>query len=392
MGRVRRQIGQVDRLTRNRNAKARFSSHPKDDLSLLNCAGDWNKSTRKTSSKQEILLHFPLDRTLHLHQHRPMVNRLATELFRKSTERATQMGCQVESVAGAQILDAGVNAPGSLQAGIILARLCMGDLANIEVLPADYGRLITNNLVHVRTDQPVMACLGSQYAGWPVSSNDYFAMGSGPMRLIRGREATLLDLGLTEPEDWQSENPIVGVLESEKLPTPSAIELIAEQCAVSPDALCLGVAPSTCIAGSLQVVARSIETAMHKLHELKFDVNNIVSATGHAPLPPPAKPGDTVGGIGRTNDAVLYGASVTLWANAEDDAIDNVASSVPSSSSEDHGRPFANIFKDYDYDFYKVDPLLFSPASVTIHSLKTGRTWSHGKIETEILRQSFNSQ
>ena len=329
---------------------------------------------------------------MQLHQHRRMVNQLATELFLKSAARATQMGCRVESVAGAQILDAGVSTPGSLQAGLVLARLCMGNLAHIEVLPADSGLLVTNNLVHVQTDQPVMACLGSQYAGWPVSSDDYFAMGSGPMRLVRGREATLIDLGLAESGQKQPGHQIVGVLESEKLPTVTAIELIAEQCGVSPGSLCLGVAPSTCIAGSLQVVARSIETAMHKLHELKFDVNTIVSATGHAPLPPPAKPGDTVGGIGRTNDAVLYGATVTMWADASDDAIEKVASSVPSCSSKDHGRPFANIFKDYEYDFYKVDPLLFSPASVTIHSLKSGRTWSHGKIETEILRQSFNTQ
>jgi methenyltetrahydromethanopterin cyclohydrolase len=321
-----------------------------------------------------------------------MVNQLATELFLKSAARATQIGCRVESVAGAQILDAGITTSGSLQAGLVLSRLCLGNLARVAVLPADSSVLVSNNLVHVQTDEPVMACLGSQYAGWPVSTDDYFAMGSGPMRLFRGREQTLIDLGLSENGGSQNGDKIVGVLESEKLPTPSAIKLIAEQCGVRPDSLCLGVAPCTCIAGSLQVVSRSIETAMHKLHELKFDVNTVVSATGNAPLPPPAKPGDTVAGIGRTNDAMLYGATVTMWVDACDEAIEEVAALVPSCSSQDHGRPFAQIFKDYEFDFYKVDPLLFSPASVTIHSLQSGRTWSHGKIETEVLRQSFISQ
>ena len=233
-----------------------------------------------------------------------------------------------------------------------------------------------------------MACLGCQYAGWPVSSDDYFAMGSGPMRLYRGREETLIQLNLSE----SGSGAVVGVLESESLPTASAIELIANQCGVSPTDLHIAVAPSTCIAGSYQVVARSIETAMHKLHELKFDVTKIVSATGTAPLPPPARTGDTVNGIGRTNDAMLYGASVTFWMDASDEEITRVAPEVPSCSSRDYGRPFAEIFKDYEYDFYKVDPLLFSPAVVTIHSLQSGHTWKHGKIATDTLRQSFISQ
>jgi methenyltetrahydromethanopterin cyclohydrolase len=173
------------------------------------------------------------------------------------------------------------------------------------------------------------------------------------------------------------------------MPTESAIELIASQCGVDPAGVSIAIAPSTSIAGSIQVVARSIETAMHKLHELKFDVTSIVSATGHAPLPPPAKPGDTVGGIGRTNDAMLYGAIVTLWVDADDDAIESVAAKVPSGSSSDHGQPFAEVFKRYKYDFYKVDPMLFSPAVVTIHNLRSGRTWTAGSIETEVLRRSF---
>ena len=128
---------------------------------------------------------------------------------------------------------------------------------------------------------------------------------------------------------------------------------------------------------------------MHKLHELEFDVRTVVSGTGCAPLPPPAKPGDMVCGIGRTNDAILYGATVTLWVDHDDDAIASVADQVPSSASRDHGRPFAEVFKEYEYDFYKVDPMLFSPAVVTIHNLRSGKSWTNGQIATEILEKSF---
>ncbi len=151
--------------------------------------------------------------------------------------------------------------------------------ATVRIVPANPDRLSSDNAVYVHTDDPLVACLGAQYAGWPVQTDDFFAMGSGPMRMLRGKEPLLEELGLRE-----TKSEIVGVLESDKPPTDSAIELIAEECGVTPSGVHLAVAPSTSIAGSVQVVARSIETAMHKLHELKFDVRQIVSATGVAPL------------------------------------------------------------------------------------------------------------
>lgn len=313
-----------------------------------------------------------------------MLNESALQLFQDSVDAAETLSCRIGSVGGARLIDAGVETRGSLAAGLMLARLCLADAADVQLGPADFETLASNNAVFVRTDQPLRACLGSQYAGWPVQTDDFFAMGSGPMRLARGREEMLTELGLQE-----SPEQVVGVLESDTLPSESAIALIAEQCGVAADKLAIAIAPTSSIAGSLQVVARSVETCMHKLHELDFDVRSVVSATGNAPLPPPAKPGEMIEGIGRTNDAMLYGATVTLWVDCEDDAIEAVAAKVPSSSSPDYGQPFAKIFAKYEYDFYRVDPLLFSPAVVTIHNLRSGRTWNHGRIDSKILQESF---
>lgn len=327
----------------------------------------------------------PLDRKVALHHHFRMLNSSAHRLFGHVVEQTDSLRCRVQSIAHAKVFNAGVGISGSLSAGLALARLCLGDHAAVSLIPAD-GTLSSNNLVHVRTDDPVRCCLGAQYAGWPIKAGEYFAMGSGPMRMKRGKEEVLEHLQLRE-----SAATVVGVLESDVLPTAPAIKLIAEECGVAAEHVCLAVAPSTSIAGSLQVVARSVETAMHKLHELKFDVRKIVSATGHAPLPPPAKPGDTVGGVGRTNDAILYGATVTMWVDHDDAALEAIVGKVPSSSSADHGKPFAKVFKQYDYDFYKVDPLLFSPAVVTFHNLRSGRSWTAGQVEASVLRESFSS-
>lgn len=326
------------------------------------------------------------------------LNEHADELFQSGFEAASELGAAAHDLSGAKVLDAGTGSNsksrpgplGSLRAGVILAKLCLGNLACVDIVSASESMLV-DQAVWVRTDHPMEACLGGQYAGWPLSVGDYFAMASGPMRMLRGREEMLQRLNLVRQTD-QSDSVAVGVLETDVLPTETVVAEIAKECGVDVDQVRLAVAPSTSIAGCVQVVARSIETALHKLHALDFDVNKVISATGIAPLPPPAKPGDTIGGIGRTNDAMLYGSKVTLWIDHEDDAIEAVAGKVPSETSSDHGRPFADIFKQYDFDFYKVDPMLFSPAMVTIHSLRTGRTWRSGRLATDVLRQSFGMQ
>ncbi|WP_153556046.1 methenyltetrahydromethanopterin cyclohydrolase [Roseimaritima sediminicola] len=289
---------------------------------------------------------------------------------------------EVHTIAGACVIDAGIEASGGLAAGLWLARVCLGGAAEVQLVPEDAERFHSDLAVTVRTDAPVLACLGGQYAGWPVQAEDYFAMGSGPMRMARGKEAVLEALALRETPDR-----VVGVLESDALPTPAAVATVAEQCGVATEQLILCVAPSTSLAGTVQVVARSVETAIHKLHECGFDVAQVRSGWGTAPVPPVAH--KTIAGIGRTNDAILYGGRVTLWVDAAEEDVDAVIERVPSTASSDHGRPFAEIFKHYEYDFYKVDPNLFSPAVVTIVNLRSGSTRRSGRLDTDVLQRSF---
>src|SRR5439155_26610230 len=121
-----------------------------------------------------------------------------------------------------------------------------------------------------------------------------------------------------------------------------------------------------------EVVARSDETALHKLHELHFDLGQVSCAFGTAPLPPVGE--NELHAIGRTNDAILYGGRVVLWVNADDALLAEVGPKVPSSASSDYGEPFTAIFERYGHDFYKIDPMLFSPAQIAFQNLKTGRS------------------
>ncbi len=320
------------------------------------------------------------------------LNERAQRLVDSVIERPAELRIQVSQLAGgARVLDCGVRAEGGLRAGQLLARVCLANLADVSIVPGEIGGQPCPH-VQVVTDHPVAACMASQYAGWQISvdlaagpdgkAKKYFAMGSGPMRAAAGREELFDTIGHRE-----SSPVAVGVLETHKMPTAEVVHWICERARVPPSGLTLLVAPTASQAGGVQVVARSVETALHKLHELGFDIARVVSAHGTAPLPPVAK--DDLAAIGRTNDAILYGARVTLWVRGDDASIELIGPKVPSSASLDHGVPFAEIFSRAGGDFYKIDPHLFSPAEVTFCNLETGNSLRFGRIEPSVLQTSF---
>src|SRR5262245_38153898 len=309
------------------------------------------------------------------------LNERATAIAAEMASNPAVFRIEVVSIGGAKVLDCGIKAAGSLEAGLRLARVCMADLASISLVPGDIGGIPCPQ-VQVWTDNPVIACMASQYAGWQVQVGKFFAMGSGPMRAAYGREELFDHLPGRETA------PVaVGVLETRKLPDEAVVAHLAEKLGPPPNKITLLAAPTFSMAGNLQVVARSLETALHKLHELKFDLGQVVSGCGTAPVPPVA--GDWLSAIGRTNDAILYGGRVVLWVRADDGQLAEIGPKVPSSASKDHGAPFAEIFARYQQDFYKIDPMLFSPAEIVFHNLKTGRAHAFGKPAPDVLRRSF---
>jgi methenyltetrahydromethanopterin cyclohydrolase len=310
------------------------------------------------------------------------LNRSALEVFMAAQAESQAIGIAASQLdCGTHVLDFGISVRGGIRAGLRLASICMGGLAEVTVSSGEPA-VWRGPWIQVSTDHPVRACLFAQYAGWPVQSGKFFAMGSGPMRVRRGREALLQELQATDT------SPIaVGVLECDQIPASDIALEMADQCKVPPDSLWLAVAPTRSVAGCIQVVARSVETSLHKLYELGFPLSAIKHAYGIAPLPTPTP--DFALGIGRTNDAILYGGHVTLWVDAEDGEIERVGSQVPSSHSKDFGEPFADIFKRYEYDFYRVDPGLFSPAEIAIHNLRTGRGWHFGELREDLVAKSF---
>jgi methenyltetrahydromethanopterin cyclohydrolase len=282
---------------------------------------------------------------------------------------------------GTRLIDAGVAAPGSLQAARLYAEACLGGLGSVSLGPRALGPAVLFE-ARVVVDSPLVACLGSQYAGWKVQAGSFFAMGSGPARAVRGAEP-LFD---RFPLKVQAEATVL-LLETDRLPDEEVADSVASACGLAPGALTLLAARTGSLVGSTQVAARSVETALHKLLELGFDPLCIRAGSGACPIAP-GHP-DTLRAIGRTNDAVLYGAEVTLWVSTDDARIEAVIDRVPSAASREHGRLFHDLFREHG-DFYSIDPLLFSPARVTLINEASGRVFASGALSEETLLRSFD--
>ena len=257
-------------------------------------------------------------------------------------------------------IDGGLRAIGGIEAGRRIAEICLGGLGNVAIETTDTDSAWPF-VVTVHTSQPVLACLGSQYAGWSLTGEDngkrYSVLGSGPARAIGSSEKLFDELGY---RDQASSGTLV--LEANDPPPPALVQQVAKACGLKPDRLTFINAPTSSLAGTVQIAARCLEVALHKSHELHFPLNHIVDGIATAPVPPPAP--SFVAAMGRTNDAIIYGGSVHLFVSGAEEDARKLAEDMPSSASRDHGRPFAEIFKAYKGNFYDIDPLLFSPAQV----------------------------
>jgi methenyltetrahydromethanopterin cyclohydrolase len=310
------------------------------------------------------------------------LNDRALELADRLAADAEAARVEVTTLSnGTRVIDCGARAAGGFEAGRYFAEVCMAGLGKVAYAPLVIEARWLPALT-VTTDRPAVACLAAQYAGWRLDRGDYFAMGSGPARaLIRAEE-------LYDDLDWDEHaSAAVLCLETREPPPPEVADFAAERAGVPPSALTLLMTPTASVAGGVQIAARVVETALHKLHELDFDVRRVVAGFGSCPLPPVA--GDDMAAIGRTNDAVLYGGQVHLTVEADDDALRALVERLPASASSDYGEPFGKVLKEANFDFYAIDPLLFSPAQIRLTSVGSGRSFEAGRVNLEVLERSF---
>jgi len=314
------------------------------------------------------------------------VNERATAIVQQMIGDREALGLNLKRLKnGADVIDAGIEAPGSMEAGRLFACACMGGLGQVSftqqlIESGDPGFWLPAAAVTV--NWPHIACMASQYAGWAIKQGGYFAIGSGPARALYAGEDIYQKLGYRDRAEMA-----VLTMEGRELPGENVAAFVAEKCGVKPEQTTLLIAPTASLVGSIQIAARAAETGLHKLVELGFDVRKVTAAFGLCPLAPVAS--DDLRAIGRTNDAILYGSQVYFTVLADDEELAALVDRVPSAGSRDYGRPFHELFKRYNGDFFQIDRMLFSPAQVEINNLKSGRIFRAGYENPALLRASL---
>ncbi len=310
------------------------------------------------------------------------VNEAALPHVEELSVRADELGVLVEDVGGATLIDAGLNARGGYQAGLIITRICLGGLGDAELTAMKIGE-VTLPAIAVSTDQPAVATLASQLAGWRINVGGFRAIGSGPARALALKPKRVYEeIGYRDAADVA-----VIVLEADTKPSVDALSFISERCGVDMENLYAILVPTNSVAGLVQISGRVVETGVHKLEGLGLNPTRILHGFGVAPIAPLHRSSEVC--MGRSNDAILYGGITHYTIEGEDEELMKLAAKAPSSTSKDYGRPFHQIYQEAGKDFYKIDPGLFAPAQISITNPETGSVYTSGGVNEEILLRSF---
>ena len=258
---------------------------------------------------------------------------------------------------GTRIIDAGIATIGGIEAGRRIAGICLGGLGRVSLVPYAAGNIgapAPQFAVMVQSSQPVLACLGSQYAGWTLAGESFYALGSGPARALWAGEELFAELHYQDHSDTA-----VLVIETDRIPPAAVLAEIADKARVQPRNLTVILTPTTSLAGGVQVVARSLEVALHKAHSLHYPLHQIIDGIGIAPVPPPS--GDFMQAMGRTNDAILYGGTVQIFVTGDLESATALAAAMPSNASRDYGPRLRDHLRQIQPRFLSDRPDAFQP-------------------------------
>ncbi|MHA1505534.1 MAG: methenyltetrahydromethanopterin cyclohydrolase [Candidatus Heimdallarchaeota archaeon] len=274
----------------------------------------------------------------------------------------------VQKINDATIIDCGIDAKGSVAAGLLFIKISLGGLASVNL---DYP--VTENehtmiAVSVETSYPVLSTLGCQAASWNVNKDEFFGMVCGPGRALAQKPSTA-----------------ILCIESDKLPTPKVIDYLAEKCNVEKKNLKILMIKTNCLVEYLQMAARAIEIGVFRLVEqLGFSKEKVQHAIGSGLVPPLSD--DANISNDRVNNALIYGTRLYLVVKSTpEDNLEELIEKIPSNSSSSYVEKFLELFEAAGKDFGKMDLSILAPSEVIINDIRTGKLYQKGKVDANYL-------
>ncbi|MHA2330807.1 MAG: methenyltetrahydromethanopterin cyclohydrolase [Candidatus Hodarchaeales archaeon] len=331
------------------------------------------------------------------------LNEKAWQLFETLLQDPDKYNVGLRLLRGIRIVDC-ITMDGSDEAGILISKITLGGYGDIELLDKQIinSRLEVEPLKVTLDKAPHVTTLGSQFAGWRINKKymkkypdgeekkkTFFAMASGPARALKD---VLEPKEIYQNIDYKEDDiKTVVLLETDKIPVDEVLTYMYQKCNVLPENLGVICAPTNCRVGSIQIAARVVETAISKFHEVGLDTKTIIHGTGTSFVAPVVD--DPLVAMGCTNDGIVFGGDVQLTIKGlTDEILEENVKKIPSSTSPDYGKPFYEIFKEADFDFYKIDPGFFAPAKITLINAESGNKFVAGEVNFEILEKSFRQE
>jgi len=310
------------------------------------------------------------------------INKMAHNWVKKLMEDPEYYRVKVEKLpSGATVIDTGLEVHGGYEAGLMATRIAMGGAGSVSMGHADFDGMKLPT-VNVFTDYPAVSLFGAQLAGWRIKPEGYTADGSGPARAL-----ALKPKDVFKKIEYQDESDVaVLLMEAEEMPPDSAAYFIAERCNVKPENVYMVMTTTTSVAGMVQISGRIVETGLFRLDLLGLDPKKVLYGAGYAPVMPVHTDGGMA--MGRAEDALTYGGVTNYIVDESEDVLKEIAAKAPSSNSKEYGKTSYEIYKAVNFDFTQIDPALFAPATIMLTCAKTGKTFSSGEINTEIIKRS----
>lgn len=311
------------------------------------------------------------------------VNAETMKIVRQILAAPEAIGAEVFRFSnGATVIDMGQRAPGSWQAGLYFTRITLGGLADVGFDTFMLGKTRLP-AIRVMVNQPLIACMGCQVAGWVLAQEADAPILSGPARTLN----TPPDHHVVLSGYRDRHHEAVVTVQMSRPVSEAMATTIATACGILPENLYILASRHACMVSTIQVPARGIEVAMHRLDLAGFDLRTIRHAWTCAPIPPLVD--DELTAMGTINDALYYGGEVGLYVEGTDELLADLAPRVVTAVSPLARRPFAVLYRDAGFDFHAIPKDAHTPAILHLTNINTGHTFSAGHFDFEVLERSF---
>jgi methenyltetrahydromethanopterin cyclohydrolase len=285
--------------------------------------------------------------------------------------------------AGALLIDCGVAARGSWEAGRRIAELAHGGMMRATLGMTDVQGIPLPEFVG-DSWRPFLSIHGLQVS-FALDEVDAAIRVSGPVRAcmdgVLHRPSDLVD-GVCS---WG-----VAIVEATRLPNADVVEAIARRAGLRPEELTLVVVPSNSLAGVAQLAGRLNECVVFTLDQsMGLDPRCVVSILGAVPLAPCGGEGIPVV---TQDDMIHYAGRATMIVEAAPSwDLRAIAEALVFRSSPTYGRLFSELLAEAGGVFEAIPGLsdLNKVARITLVDRTTGRMASAGAVDVELLASAL---